>query len=366
MPPSHLPIPTRHLVSSLVIVTLLASCTTDDDPGAASTPPGSTDPPTESPLPAPATPSEGGVVVPAGGVLAPSSLWRQDVTDRNVAADSTSKVGAMTEALAGLYGGVAAFSVYQYGLAWYTVEPQVTPTDVAFEDCQNKGFLPPGLLGPSGQFEDVPIPPGATPTPGTDSSLTIYQPETDTLWSFWKAYRDSTGWRACWGGRIDDFSRSDGAFDFPFGASASGLAREAGTVSINDVRSGAIKHAVALSLPASVLAQGFVPPATRSDGASTEPTAIAEGSRLRLDPELDLSALDLSRVARLVAEAAQTYGFIVVDKSTTITIPAEAPYAEQERSGADPWEPLLGGDQPYQVLENFPWGRLQVLELPGG
>ena len=200
-------------------------------------------------------------------------------------------------------------------------------------DCSGKGYTPTGLFGPSGQFENVPIPDDATPTKGTDQELSIYQPSTDTLWDFWKARHTENGWRACWGGRIDHVFTTQGVFPFPFGASASGLPGEAGMVSINDVSTGRIDHAVALLIPEDQVAAAFVWPANRSDGESMADDAIPEGARLRLDPRLDVSSLGLTPIGAMVALAAQRYGFIVTDRSGTLTIPAEGPYAYQAAVG---------------------------------
>lgn len=304
--------------------------------------------------------------MPMRRFLAADSVWHREVGDDIVAQTSPAQVARLVEVMQNLYNGNAAFNVYQYGVSWYTVGPGQARTDVAYWNCQGKPTLPEGLTGPDGQFVDVPIPPDAVPTPGTDASLSIYQPSTDTLWDFWKTYRDEDGWHACWGGRIDRVSRSNGAFESHFGASASGLAREAGVVSINEARRGVIGHALALSLPASLLADGWVFPAQRGDGSSTSPEAIPEGSRLRLDPLVDIDSLRLTPLGRIVAHAAQRYGFIVTDRAATVAVSAEGPYAYRARAARDPWVELLDGVPPSRVLAGFPWLHLQVLvpELP--
>ena len=302
------------------------------------------------------------LIAPAGGGFR-DSVWNVDVTKAPLNELSDVQMTGLTSRLAQLYGGNAAFAIYQYGVSWVTVPEDQPRATVNWYDCTDKGHTPPGLFGPSGQFEDVPIPDDATPTDGTDQELTIYQPSTDTMWDFWKAQHGEDGWRACWGGRIDEVSRNDGAFPFPYGASASGLAREAGMVSINDVRSGRIDHAVALSIPSGQVARGFVWLATRSDGENTAPDAIPEGARLRLDPRLDVGSLGLTRIGTMIALAAQRYGFIVTDGSGTLTVPGEGPYAYQAAVGVDPWVEYLDGLRPSAVLANFPWNEVQVLDL---
>ena len=300
-----------------------------------------------------------GLIAPTRSIFGRASVWRAHVTGRPVSKESGIQINGLTARLARLYNGNAAFSVYQYGVAWVTVSADQPTTTVKWDDCQGKNRTPDGLFGPAGQFERVPIPDVAVPSPGTDAQLTIYQPSTDTLWDFWRAYHATDGWHACWGGRIDDASADSGVFPFPFGASASGLARSAGAVSINDVRSGRIEHAIALSVPRGQVAREPVRPANRSDGENVAADAIPEGARLRLDPEVRVESLELSPIGAMVARAAQTYGFIVTDCAGTLSVPAENPGVYQRATGIDPWALLLGGLRPSAVLANFPWDDVE-------
>ena len=68
-------------------------------------------------------------------------------------------------------------------------------------------------------------------------------------------------------------------------------------------------------------AQAFEP-AQRSDGSNRSDDAIPAGTRLRLDPSVDVADLGLSPVAAMIARAAQTYGFIVTDKSAAVAVTA--------------------------------------------
>ena len=62
------------------------------------------------------------------------------------------------------------------------------------QDCNASA----GLLE---QIDAVPIPANAQPANGTDHSLVIWQPSTDTEWELWMAQRAGDGsWSACWGG----------------------------------------------------------------------------------------------------------------------------------------------------------------------
>ncbi len=195
----------------------------------------------------------------------------------------------------------------------------------------------------------------------SDSQLTIYSPDTDQLWEFWVARKSAGKWSACWGGRIDHASQSQGFFQDGFGASASGLALAGGTIGIEDVRRGSIDHAIALHIPAPGKWQEFSYPAQRSDGYDTSAARVPEGTRLRLDPNLNVDTLGLNPVAKMIARAAQKYGFIVTDKAGCTAVVAESPAAVVAATGVDPWKSLLGGTPTYSVMKGFPWAKLQAL-----
>jgi hypothetical protein len=199
------------------------------------------------------------------------------------------------------------------------------------------------------------------PSPGADASLTIYQPGKDTMWEFWRVVKQARGWAACWGGRIDHVSTSGGWFKNGFGASASGLASSAGMVGIRDARSGTIDHALALAILSPAIWTNFSWPAQRSDGGDTSPHAIPEGTRLRLDPSLDVDALRIHPLAKMIAKAAQKYGFIVTDASGAVAVITENPAAVKAATGVDPWTKILAGTPNYLVMRGFPWRSLQAL-----
>lgn len=330
-----------------LLVTLTAGCHTETACGSAGTGAASSH---IKPLPP-----------PAGYPFGRDSVWRTYVRHAPVAADSAAQVEHLAGTVSDRYGGVAAFNARQFGNSFYTAAPDTPRVDVAFDDCQDKGYLPEGLTGPGGQFTDVPIPAGAVGATGTDRMMSVYAPDSDQLWEFWVVNRlPEGGWSACWGGRIDEVSRSAGFFPHAFGATATGLSATGGMVSLADVRSGAVRHAMSLVLP-DVAADRYNWPAQRSDGSTTDADAVAEGTRLRLDPSVDVSELHLTPVAAMIARAAQQYGFLVVDKGPGVAVVAEEGTAESARTGRDPWLDILGSTPAYEVLKNFPWEHLQVL-----
>ncbi|MDX6665213.1 MAG: hypothetical protein QOG68_1419 [Solirubrobacteraceae bacterium] len=200
----------------------------------------------------------------------------------------------------------------------------------------------------------VPVPDGAVPSQDSDGRMVVWQRSTDTMWEFWRMRRQLDGWHATYGGRIDHVSESSGVHPAPLGSTASGLALMGGLITPAELRVGRFDHALALGVPNTQ--QGvFVPPANRTDGA-TPAGGIPMGTRLRLNPNVNVSKLGLPRAARIIARAAQRYGMIVRDTSGTVAF-----YGEEVRGRPSPWTTLLGGLSPSQLLMRFPYGQLQVV-----
>jgi hypothetical protein len=82
--------------------------------------------------------------------------------------------------------------------------------------------------------------------------------------------------------------------------------------------------------------------------------------RFRVDPRLDIAALHLPPIVRMLAEAAQRYGLVVRDKSANVTFYAEDPTPLGSNPYAGP-AGFFGGQYPNRLLERFPWSRLQAL-----
>jgi hypothetical protein len=280
--------------------------------------------------------------------FAPTSVWNAAVpADAPRAATSSKLVGNLLRQVS-TYG--SWINTWQYSVPVYTVpagQPAVHVTlDVAMPELQ-------------ADFDAVPLPPGAKPAPGTDAHLTVYEPATDTLWDFWKLVHRADGWHARWGGKLTGVSRSPGYWPNGFGATATSLPLLGGLMRASELQAGRIDHALALGLP-ETKAQTWVWPAQRTDGTSTAADAIPEGTRLRLDPTLDVAALGLPPVTQAMALAAQRYGVVVRDVSGSVSFYGEDPGALP----SNPYTSIFGGHDPAQLLARFPWSRLQVLAPP--
>ena len=227
----------------------------------------------------------------------------------------------------------------------------------------------------------VPIPPYAQPAPGTDGQLIIYQPSTDTMWEFWRARRGITGgWRATWGGVIGDVSTNPGHYQdavaggYPqrhtWGGPASGIPNLPGLITVEQLRSGVIGHAVIFSTWANHPTR-WVYPAQRTDGRCRGLmgricAGVPQGARFRIDPRFDVSRID-HPIARMIAAAVQDYGMVL----TNTTGSGVSFYAEGWRGHPGRGDPYYGPGglfttDPSQAattrfMREFPWGHLQML-----
>ena len=294
-----------------------------------------------------------------------ASVWRQDVSRAPLHSRSSDLVRHLSRSVSSRYNGTAAFNVREYNATYYIAAADTPRVTVKFNNCQGTNNTY-GLYDGPKHFVSVPIPSGAVPARGDDRAMSIYSPSTNQLWEFWKAEKRTDGWYACWGGRIDSVSTNPGHFSGTYGTTATGLPHAGGQIRIADVRSGRIPHAVALLLAEPRHRSVYSWPAQRSDGWVSSTDAIPEGLRLRLDPTVNVDALDLHPIAKMVARAAQKHGFIAVDASGATGVYAESGLAEAKRTGVDPWTSLLGGTPQYEVMKNVPWHRLQAMPVSYG
>jgi hypothetical protein len=212
-------------------------------------------------------------------------------------------------------------------------------------------------------FASVPLPANAKPASGTDQHLVLMDESTDTMWEFWQLHIGTDGaWHASYGGRIDGVSTFSGVFSGTrlwWGATATGLALAGGLITKRDLDQGFIDHALALALPVTAKAT-IRPPAVRTDGQSLDLSAIPQGTWFRLDPTVNVDALAITPLSKMIAKAAQTYGMYVRDTAGTVALYGE----DLTRFGADPFRAALGGD-PSVELQRLPWDRMQALTPPG-
>jgi hypothetical protein len=346
------------LVAATLLVTVVMAALfvkTGSEPTSSSTRTQSTNPPRPTTTSAPT-----GVALGTGGVtpFSATSFWNTPLAaDAAVAPDSQQLVGSFNQQWRDNYGGVS-INTDDYSIPIYRVPADQATVAVSIAPGCNSDA---GLLG---QLAAVPIPANAQSANGTDHALVIWQPATDTEWELWVAQRAFDGsWSACWGGRIENVSQSQGVFPYPYGVSASGMSYLAGAIKASELQAGRIDHALAVNVVHATRGTQ-VPPANRTDGNSTGPDAIPEGTRFRLDPSIDVTKLGLPPGGVAIARALQEYGMYVTDKSGAVVLTAEssAPYVAAGRP--NPYDQAFAGLPAYQVLAGIPWDRLQVIQPP--
>ena len=163
-------------------------------------------------------------------------------------------------------------------------------------------------------------------------------------------------------------SQNPGIWPSPYGASATGLPYIGGQITAEELQAGAIEHVIGISLVDLEHSNTFSWPANRSDGYNPGgvPNRIPEGLRFRLDPSVNVDALNMHPVGKIIAKAAQKYGFVVWDHAGAITLRARNPKSYTAIGQADPYPALFNGTPAYAILNGFPWDRLQFLPMNYG
>ena len=286
--------------------------------------------------------------------FAPDSFWNADLP-ANAALDSQS-----TTYVADLQRQVTTslpwINTTKFSSPVYTVAADVPTVRVKVDNP-----APASVVDPlQAAFEQVPIPADAVPAAGTDGTMVVYQPSSDTLWEFWQASKKADGWHAVWGGRMPGVSTNPGHFTDPhprWGATATSLPFLGGLMRVSEMLSGHIDHALAIAIP-DTRKGVFSWPAQRTDGLVDSPTAIPEGTRFRLPAGLNLDAMPMPGLVRMMAKAVQKYGMVVRDRGNSVAFYGEDPTP----LGFDWWASWFGGRYPSTLLAQFPWAYLQALQ----
>ena len=313
--------------------------------------------PTAGPAPAPA---------PAPRLFAPTSVWNAPLSD-NAPLDHANAVLVKT-----LRDTAAQNEAAGWG-PWVSTAETSPLYTVPADQPTVRVTLDPGSwkVGLQQTFNAVPIPAGAVPAAGPDAHMTVWQPATNRVWEFFQARKLADGWHASFGGAIANVSTSPGYYDtdsWPllsqpwWGATATSLPAIAGTMMVSELQAGVIPHALAINIPWAK-PNTYAWPAQRTDGRSTDPNAIPEGARFRIDPKLDIDKLNLPPMTRAMAKAAQRYGMIVRDQTGhAISFFAENPTRYANNPYVSPGG-LYGGTDPTAVMRAFPWDHVQLVQM---
>lgn len=133
-------------------------------------------------------------------------------------------------------------------------------------------------------------------------------------------------------------------------ATATSLPNAAGEVTEADVQSGAIDHAIGVSI---IYANsGYVWPAQRGDGWANSHPVVKEGERFFLPASTDCPAVMAHPLGVMVCEALKTYGGVIWDKAGAVSFRVEP---------AVKLDPIWGGVGGSSQLDGLPLTQAQVI-----
>ncbi len=292
--------------------------------------------PQSSPPPPPPPPTSS-----SGRWFGSSSPWNTPVGSASVVSQSSSWVGA-------LYNAVGGINVNQG--SW-------TPTVFVADASTPRGRV---QLANGWSMDDVPLPSNLRPSGDSDAHAVIIDSARGREYDFfalsggsgaWSAHAgivfrlDGSGW---WNGGY-----SSGGVSGPWGARASSAALGGGLIRPSEVQAGVIPHALACAAPKGLIGPA-VSPATTSDGSGGS-GAMPMGSRLQLDPSVDVGSLGLEPGEEMIARALQTYGAYIVDSSS-----AFACYAQNTSTmGSNPYPSSWSNGISKSLIQ-----RLRVVQPP--
>ena len=301
---------------------------------------------------------------PVSGIIStaasfPSADWllKPIGADPTLATDSDTWVGYLSAP-----GSQHVAELYREGT---TLIPATAVTDST--PRYDITFTKPWGTDPFGDHR-VPIPPG-THVPqyeGGDGHLAIQDPATGQVFGLWQAkYNASTDtWSASWGGMTP---LNGNGVDTSGSATATNLSRYAGVVTAAEMTAAVnansgLNHALVFATD--IAGPGFVGPATKSDGSNISgvPRPIPEGSRIQLDPAINVDAIpDITAAEKVIAKTLQTHGAYVIDQGAArMAFAFEAVPGSSDSNPGTVWtETGLTWD--YYDMDRIPWSHLRVL-----
>ena len=285
--------------------------------------------------------------------FSPSSYWNQPLSN-DAPADPRSKAMIRYLERDSAYPYIRLVGTEGDG-GWGEPIYWVLPTDPVYNVRPTRYSLP-------DEFANIRIPVGAQPAATADGQMTIYDLTAGGIYKLWQArYNAGTdSWSA--GGGSYYYLRSNGLHgsldeaDEPRNVGHRGNPPAIHAVRFDEIQAGSIDHALKISI--NTPSADHVWPMIGSDGDSLHRSAPPQGARLRIKPEVDLTKLDLSPAALIVARALQKYGAVVGDSSGA---PASLKLENtvQEGRGAL-WEGVLSVDS----LRAIPFDLYEVVALP--
>jgi hypothetical protein len=153
-----------------------------------------------------------------------------------------------------------------------------------------------------------PIPLNAPVEEGSDRHVLVAQRGTCKIFELFDAHRTGRGW-AAGSGAVFDMRSNRLRHEGYTSADAAGLSILAGLVRYDEVRAGAIRHALRFTVTETQ--RGYIHPATHFASDRSDPDLPPMGLRLRLKASYSLAGFHGE--ARVILVALKRYGLIVAD-----------------------------------------------------
>jgi hypothetical protein len=188
----------------------------------------------------------------------------------------------------------------EYGIPYAVVGPRQRKVPIRFTEYAEESDPGP-----------YPVPATAPVEAGEDRHVLVAQEGSCKLYEMYHAHRSGSGWRAGSGAVFDLRSnalRPEGWTS----ADAAGLPIFPLLVRYPDVASGAIDHALRVTVPRTQ--RGYIHPATHFASSSSDPSLPPMGLRLRLRASYDLSPFHGQ--ALVILRALKRFGVIVADNGS--------------------------------------------------
>jgi hypothetical protein len=240
-----------------------------------------------------------GPVIGGCAVFPANNAWNRDVSRDPVDARSNAYIRSIdahgNHFLHADFGGGGHYGI-PYGVVSRS-QPRVPIRFTAYGSESDRG--------------PYPIPDGARVEEGSDRHVLIAQRGTCKLFELFDARRSGGGW-AAGSGAVFDLRSNRLRHEGFTSADAAGLSIIAGLARYDEVRAGAIRHALRFTVSESQ--RGYIHPATHQASSRTDPNLPPMGLRLRLKATYPIGRFHGQ--ARVILTALKRYGMFVADNGS--------------------------------------------------
>jgi hypothetical protein len=239
-----------------------------------------------------------GPVIAGCAAFPASNAWNRDVSHDPVDPRSNAYIGSIDRGRQFLHADFGGGG--HYGIP-YTVVPRSQPrVPIHFT-----------AYGSESDRGPYPIPAGARVEEGSDRHVLVAQRGTCKLFELYNARRSGRGWNAD-SGAVFDLRSNRLRHEGYTSADAAGLSITAGLARYDEVRAGAIRHALRFTVSESQ--SGYIHPATHQASSRTDPNLPPMGLRLRLKASYPIGRFHGQ--ARVILTALKRYGMLVADNGS--------------------------------------------------